>query len=171
MLNLDRTEILKTLENELEELFFSSESEENKTTRICPKCNNGDLGLQLGKYGAFIGCGNYPECKYTKQIAKNEKNEEDFDTDNLDENGILGQDPESGENIYIKKGPYGVYIQKGDTKKPKRIGIPKLIDPKNIDINIYSSHSSNIIYILSLADVFSLNFTTEIYIYPRWMAL
>ena len=102
---------------------------------ICPKCSNGELGLQLGKYGAFIGCSNYPECKYTKQIAKNEKNEVDFDTSIFDENGALGQDPESGENIYIKKGPYGVYIQKGNEKKPKRIGIPKLIDPQKIDIN------------------------------------
>ncbi len=135
MSNLERTEILKTLENELEELFFSSETEENKTSRICPKCSNGELGLQLGKYGAFIGCSNYPECKYTKQIAKNEKNEVDFDTSIFDENGALGQDPESGENIYIKKGPYGVYIQKGNEKKPKRIGIPKLIDPQKIDIN------------------------------------
>ena len=135
MSNLERTEILQTLENELEELFFSSETDESKTTRICPKCNNGKLGLQLGKYGAFIGCQNYPECKYTKQIAKNEKEELEFDSSILDENGLLGQDYESGENIYIKKGPYGVYIQKGDTKKPKRIGIPKLIDPKNIDLN------------------------------------
>ena len=135
MSNLERTEILQTLENELEELFFSSKTDESKTTRICPKCNNGKLGLQLGKYGAFIGCQNYPECKYTKQIAKNEKEELEFDSSILDENGLLGQDYESGENIYIKKGPYGVYIQKGDTKKPKRIGIPKLIDPKNIDLN------------------------------------
>ena len=87
MSNLERTEILKTLENELEELFFSSETEENKTSRICPKSSNGELGLQLGKYGAFIWCSNYPESKYTKQIAKNEKNEVDFDTSIFDENG------------------------------------------------------------------------------------
>ena len=92
------------------------------------------MGLQLGKYGAFIGCSKYPECKYTKQIAKNDQNDTEFDATVIGEDGILGTDPETNENIYIKKGPYGVYIQKGDQKKPKRISIPKLIDPNNVDL-------------------------------------
>ena len=134
MSELERNEILKTLENELEDLFFSDDEEKGKPSRICPKCTNGTMGLQLGKYGAFIGCSNYPECKYTKQIAKNDQNDAEFDATVIGEDGILGTDPETNENIYIKKGPYGVYIQKGDQKKPKRISIPKLIDPNNVDL-------------------------------------
>ena len=134
MSELERNEILKTLENELEDLFFSDDEEKGKPSRICPKCTNGTMGLQLGKYGAFIGCSNYPECKYTKQIAKNDQNDTEFDATVIGEDGILGTDPETNENIYIKKGPYGVYIQKGDQKKPKRISIPKLIDPNNVDL-------------------------------------
>ena len=134
MSELERNEILKTLENELEDLFFSDDEEKGKPSRICPKCTNGTMGLQLGKYGAFIGCSNYPECKYTKQIAKNDQNDTEFDATVIGEDGILGIDPETNENIYIKKGPYGVYIQKGDQKKPKRISIPKLIDPNNVDL-------------------------------------
>ena len=134
MSELERNEILKTLENELEDLFFSNEDEASQPSRICPKCSNGNLGLQLGKYGAFIGCSKYPDCKYTKQIAKNDQNDSEFDSSVIGEDGILGTDPDTNENIYIKKGPYGVYIQKGDQKKPKRISIPKLVDPNNIDL-------------------------------------
>ena len=134
MSELERNEILKTLENELEDLFFSNEDEASQPSRICPKCSNGNLGLQLGKYGAFIGCSKYPDCKYTKQIAKNDQNDSEFDSSVIGEDGILGTDPDTNENIYIKKGPYGVYIQKEDQKKPKRISIPKLVDPNNIDL-------------------------------------
>ena len=96
-------EIRKFSENELEELFFSSESEENKTTRICPKCNNGDLGLQLGKYGAFIGCGNYPECRYTRPISG--ENAESGDR-------LLGEN--EGDEIHLRSGRFGPYVQRGE---------------------------------------------------------
>ncbi len=134
MTNLERTEILNTLEQELEELFFSSDEKDKSISRLCPKCNNGKLGLQLGKYGAFIGCENYPECKYTKQIAKNStenSNDDDFEI-NSDE--PIGINPYTNQNVYLKKGPYGYYVQLGEGKKPKRISIPKLINPKDIDL-------------------------------------
>ena len=50
-------------------MFFSTEDNQFDASKKCPKCSDGKIGLQLGKYGAFIGCNNYPECKYTKQIA------------------------------------------------------------------------------------------------------
>ena len=65
MTDLERSEILNTLESELEQMFFSTEDNQFDASKKCPKCADGKIGLQLGKYGAFIGCNNYPECKYT----------------------------------------------------------------------------------------------------------
>ena len=91
------------------------------------------LGLQLGKYGAFIGCNNYPECKYTKQIANKKDGNPEFDNE-IDFDQSLGKDPDTNEDVFIKKGPYGSYVQLGDGKKPKRVSIPKLVNPKDINL-------------------------------------
>ena len=138
MSDLERDKILEALENELSDLFFPNEDLNNdgQPNKICPTCSNGKLGLELGKYGAFIGCSNYPECKFTKQIASNQSKEEnDANKAFMPENdGVLGVDPESGLNAIIKKGPYGIYLQLGEEKKPKRTSIPKLVDAQGIDL-------------------------------------
>jgi DNA topoisomerase-1 len=138
MSELERDKILEALENELSDLFFPKEdlTKNGEPNKKCPTCSNGKLGLELGKYGAFIGCSNYPECKFTKQIASNE-NKEENDTNSTfmpNDDGVLGIDPESGLNAIIKKGPYGIYLQLGDEKKPKRTSIPKLVEAKGIDL-------------------------------------
>ena len=138
MSELERDKILEALENELSDLFFPKEdlTKNGQPNKKCPTCSNGKLGLELGKYGAFIGCSNYPECKFTKQIASNE-NKEENDTNSTfmpNDDGVLGIDPESGLNAIIKKGPYGIYLQLGDEKKPKRTSIPKLVNAKGIDL-------------------------------------
>lgn len=148
-------------------IFGVDENGETKNT--CPTCNNGNLGLRLGKFGSFIGCSNYPDCKHTMQVFdKDGETEEDgsvvkkpqFEPRNL------GKDPKSGFEILVKVGPYGPYLElegsetvikekpkkdeneekkskkskakKDDknakTKKPKRISIPKTIDPNLIDL-------------------------------------
>ena len=137
MSELERDKILEALEKELADLFFPTEDTKNgHPNRKCPTCSNGNLGLELGKYGAFIGCSNYPECKFTKQIASNQNKEENNIDDNFipDNDGILGIDPVSGLNVIIKKGPYGIYLQLGEEKKPKRTSIPKLVGAKEIDL-------------------------------------
>ncbi len=139
MLELEREKILEALEKELADLFFPKNEEDTyaQPNRKCPTCSNGKLGLELGKYGAFIGCSNYPECKFTKQIAKNE-NKEEINTNEtfLPENdGVLGVDPETGLKVIIKKGPYGIYLQLGEEKKPKRTSIPKLVEASTIDLD------------------------------------
>ena len=137
MSELERDKILEALENELSDLFFPKEDLTNngEPNKKCPTCSNGKLGLELGKYGAFIGCSNYPECKFTKQIASNQNEENDANSTFMpNDDGILGIDPESGLNAIIKKGPYGIYLQLGDEKKPKRTSIPKLVDAKGIDL-------------------------------------
>ena len=138
MSNLERDKILEALENELTDLFFpkDDQKENGQPNRTCPTCSNGNLGLELGKYGAFIGCSNYPECKFTKQIANNQ-NGDDSDANNTfmpENDGLLGIDPETGLSVLIKKGPYGIYIQLGEEKKPKRTSIPKLVEAKTIDL-------------------------------------
>ena len=92
--------------------------------------------MELGKYGAFIGCSNYPECKFTKQIASNQDQNEDNDNENFipGNDGVLGIDPATGLNVFIKKGPYGIYVQLGDEKKPKRTSIPKQVSAKDINL-------------------------------------
>ena len=138
MSELERDKILDALENELSDLFFPKEDLTNngEPNKKCPTCSNGKLGLELGKYGAFIGCSNYPECKFTKQIASNQNKEENDANSTFmpNDDGVLGIDPESGLNAIIKKGPYGIYLQLGDEKKPKRTSIPKLVDAKGIDL-------------------------------------
>ena len=137
MTELERDKILEALEKELAELFFPSDDIKDGTpNRKCPTCSNGNLGLELGKYGAFIGCSNYPECKFTKQIASNQDQNENNDNENFipGNDGVLGIDPATGLNVFIKKGPYGIYLQLGDEKKPKRTSIPKQVSAKDINL-------------------------------------
>ncbi len=88
--------------------------------RLCPTCGNGRLGLKLGRFGAFIGCSNYPECRHTRQLSNNGGVADK----------VLGKDPETGLDVAIKTGRFGTYLQLGETikdseEKPKRAGIPK----------------------------------------------
>ena len=139
MSELEREKILEALEKELADLFFPKNEEESnaKSNRKCPTCSNGNLGLELGRYGAFIGCSNYPECKFTKQIANNQNNEENVANNDfvLENDGFLGIDPETGLKVIIKKGPYGIYLQLGEEKKPKRTSIPKLVEVSTINLD------------------------------------
>ena len=90
MSELERDKILEALEKELAELFFPIDDLKNgNPNRKCPTCSNGNLGLELGKYGAFIGCSNYPECKFTKQIASNQDKDENNTTIILLNLGVL----------------------------------------------------------------------------------
>ena len=102
--------------------------------RDCPKCENGLLSLKLGKFGSFIACSNYPECKFTRQISKFESSNDENGISGLDEKTI-GIDSSSNETIYLKNGPYGLYLQLGTDQKPKRISIPKNIDVNSIDLS------------------------------------
>jgi len=98
--------------------------------RLCPKCGTGRLSLKIsGKNGAFIGCGNYPDCKYTRQLTG--------DASGTTEDRELGFDPESGLPVVVKSGRFGPYLQLGEgegDEKPKRASIPKGIDAATIDL-------------------------------------
>jgi len=102
--------------------------------RVCPSCANGQLSLKLGKFGAFIGCSNYPDCRYTRQLtAPGEGDKEAIPAEGIE----LGIDPESGEKVTRREGRFGPYLQLGeaaDGEKPKRSSIPKGYDPSQIDL-------------------------------------
>jgi DNA topoisomerase-1 len=101
--------------------------------RQCPTCGTGKLNLKAGKFGAFVGCTNYPECRYTRPLAADSEASADR---------ILGQDPETGRDVIVKAGRFGPYIQLGEQKdyaegeKPKRAGIPKNISPSEIELGL-----------------------------------
>jgi len=89
--------------------------------RLCPNCGNGRLALRGGKYGAFVACSNYPDCKYTRRFAQGGSEEAANDTGPSE----LGLDPVSGEMVTRRAGRFGPYIQLGDGKDAKRASIPK----------------------------------------------
>jgi len=106
------------------------EKEDGSDPRACPKCGTGRLSLKIsGKGGAFIGCGNYPDCTYTRQLVTS--------GDGTGEDRELGLDPETGLPVVVKTGRFGAYLQLGEgskDEKPKRSSIPKGIDAASIDL-------------------------------------
>jgi DNA topoisomerase-1 len=98
--------------------------------RVCPTCGTGRLSLKTGKFGAFIGCSNYPECRYTRPIAQ-ENGEEDGGAVGDRE---LGVDPASGHTIWLKAGRFGPYVEE-QAEKPKRASLPKDWPPAAMDLD------------------------------------
>jgi len=124
------TQVLDTLNEALGPLAFP-EKEDGTDPRICPTCGGGQLSLKVGKFGAFIGCSNYPECKFTRQLGK-EANGADAQAGN-DEPQVLGKDPETEEDITLRSGRFGPYVQRGEGKGCKRSSLPKGWAPDTID--------------------------------------
>ncbi|RMF08090.1 MAG: type I DNA topoisomerase [Alphaproteobacteria bacterium] len=128
------SDILEKLNEILGPHIFKAEKE-GEDPRACPKCGDGRLSLKVGKFGAFIGCSNYPECRYTRQMQDMVENGGKAAT--LDEPKVLGIDPESGLEVSLRSGRFGPYVQLGealDGEKPKRGSIPKDMDVDSIDL-------------------------------------
>ncbi|HEY7844501.1 MAG TPA: type I DNA topoisomerase [Bradyrhizobium sp.] len=123
-------EVLDVLDNMLGPHIYPVRAD-GGDVRQCPTCGTGKLNLKAGKFGAFVGCSNYPECRYTRPLAAD--NAESADR-------LLGQDPETGRDVNVKAGRFGPYIQLGEQKdygedeKPKRAGIPKGVSPSDIEL-------------------------------------
>jgi DNA topoisomerase-1 len=104
--------------------------------RQCPNCGEGRLSLKVsGKYGAFIGCSRYPDCRYTRQLSQN-GNGTDAEASTPD-GKLLGYDPESGLAVTLRVGRFGPYLQLGEgskDEKPKRSSIPNGVDPNSVDL-------------------------------------
>jgi len=112
--------------------------EDGSDPRSCPDCGSGRLGIKLGRFGPFIGCSNYPECKYTKQLVDTSAEEEAAaNAPKLasPEDKVMGET--GGQPVYLKKGPYGYYVQLGDDKgkeKPRRCSLPRCTTPETLTL-------------------------------------
>jgi DNA topoisomerase-1 len=131
-------DVIDALDEDLGPHIFPARAD-GTDPRVCPTCGNGRLGLRLGRTGAFIGCSNYPECRYTRP----------FGVDSGEGEGAapaeqeLGTDPVTGEAVSMKRGPYGFYIQlgepgtdaKGKPTKPKRTSLPNGVSPDTVTLD------------------------------------
>ncbi len=130
------TQVIDHLNEELGPHFFPP-VEGGGDPRLCPACSKGQLSLKLGKFGAFVGCSDYPECRYTRPLVVPDDGEggdatgEDAAALAALSNApkMLGLDPVSGKEVSLRRGPYGPYVQideaEGAKDKPKRQGVPK----------------------------------------------
>ncbi|MGQ2908510.1 MAG: type I DNA topoisomerase [Aliihoeflea sp.] len=123
------TDVLDALNVELAPLAFPPR-EDGSDPRVCPKCGSGQLSLKLGKFGAFVGCSNYPECGFTRQLDGPGAN---GDGTAVEGDKELGKDPYTGEEITLKSGRFGPYVQRGEGKEAKRSSLPKGWTPDSID--------------------------------------
>ncbi len=123
------TQVLDMLNVELAPLAFPAR-EDGSNPRVCPTCGTGQLSLKIGKFGAFVGCSNYPECSFTRQLGAEGANGEAAS----DGPKVLGQDPATGEEVTLRSGRFGPYVQRGDGKEPARSSIPKGWKPEDTDL-------------------------------------
>ena len=136
--DLKVSDVIEALDRDLGPHFFPPRAD-GSDPRICPACGGGRLGLRLGRHGSFIGCSNYPECRYTRKLAI-EGSEGDAET--LREGmRLLGQHPETGEDITVRRGPYGLYVQQGEAPedpkskaRPKRASLPRGMNGEEITL-------------------------------------
>ncbi len=104
--------------------------------RRCPSCSDGQLSLKVGKFGAFIGCSNYPECRFTRQFKN--ATDENAASASMPDKTELGIDPQSGLRVYVRNGRFGPYVQLGEDakdEKPKRASLPKGADPASLTLD------------------------------------
>jgi DNA topoisomerase-1 len=88
--------------------------------RVCPQCGNGRLSLRGGKFGAFVACSNYPDCRYTQKFGQGgEQVQSEGPTD-------------LGDGIMLKSGRFGPYVERGD----KRASIPKDVPVEDVTAEV-----------------------------------
>ena len=126
-------QVLDALNDMLQEYVFPRADEETNP-RTCPTCSEGQLSLKLGKFGAFVGCSNYPECRYTRQLTGSQTTTA---AGSDGEHKLLGEDPETGKPVTLRSGRFGPFVQLGEAEngeKPKRASIPKGWPPEDVDL-------------------------------------
>ncbi len=103
--------------------------EDGSDPRACPVCGSGRLGLKSSRFGPFIGCSNYPECRHTRPLAAPDDAEGGESGDRK-----LGDDPDTGLAVWLKAGRFGPYVQLGEGEKPKRSSLPKGWSAPDMDL-------------------------------------
>jgi len=119
------SEVTEALDEFLSEYLFPPQAD-GTDPRTCPKCGEGRLSLRGGRFGAFVACSNYPECKYTRKFAQPGGAEGGEDEG-------LGKDPATGLEVTRRAGRFGPYIQLGEGKEAKRASIPKDIPELDLE--------------------------------------
>ncbi|MDP2411823.1 MAG: type I DNA topoisomerase [Pseudolabrys sp.] len=137
------TQVLDALNDLLGPHIFPAR-EDGGDVRQCPTCGTGQLSLKVGRFGAFIGCSNYPECRYTRQMTPGAGGQQTTK--------VLGIDPETNLEVSLRGGRFGTYLQLGEQlpaekrpkgskgpkppppEKPKRASLPKGVEPDEIDL-------------------------------------
>ncbi|HEY0313038.1 MAG TPA: type I DNA topoisomerase [Allosphingosinicella sp.] len=122
------SEITAALDDFLSPWLFPDKGD-GSDARLCPACGEGRLALRGGRFGAFVACSNYPECKFTRRFGQGGE-------DGAASEGpeILGKHPETGQDITRKNGRFGPYIEMGEGKEAKRASIPK--DAGELDLDL-----------------------------------
>jgi len=155
--DLKISHVIDALDEALGPHFFPPQAD-GSDPRLCNACKKGRMGLRLGRHGAFLGCSNYPECRNTKPLAVSGSNNDN--APQMQGPRELGPDPKTQLPVTVRIGPYGPYVQLGpipgppppppeldengkpkkkkkkkdDGPKPKRMSLPKGLDPNLIDL-------------------------------------
>jgi DNA topoisomerase-1 len=124
------SQVLDSLNDALGPVIFPPKAD-GTDPRLCPTCGAGRLSLKTSRFGAFIGCSNYPECRYTRPIATPEGGEGEAGGGDRE----LGLDPATMEKVWLKDGRFGPYVQLGESDKPRRSSLPKGWLPGSIDLD------------------------------------
>ncbi|MXP41317.1 type I DNA topoisomerase [Altererythrobacter soli] len=111
------SEVTEVLDEFLSDYLFPP-NEDGSDPRLCPKCGQGRLSLRGGRFGAFIGCSNYPECTFRRKFGQPGE-------DGAGEDETMGTDPETGLEVQRKTGRFGPYVQLGEGKEAKRASVPR----------------------------------------------
>ncbi len=136
------TQVLDALNDLLGPHIFPARAD-GGDPRACPSCGAGRLSLKLGKFGAFIGCSNYPECRFTRQLvasgddATPGENGENGSVLGADGSKVLGKDPATDLEVTLRTGRFGPYVQLGEPEgkeKPKRSSLPKGWDAASLTL-------------------------------------
>ena len=135
------TQVLDALNDLLEPHIFPARADGGEV-RQCPQCGTGKLSLKVGRFGAFIGCSNYPECRFTRQMTPGANGSQPTK--------VLGVDPITNLEVTIRGGRFGTYLQLGEQapavkplkgekavkpEKPKRASLPKGVAAEDIDLD------------------------------------
>ncbi|MEA2839504.1 MAG: topoisomerase [Methylobacteriaceae bacterium] len=132
--DLRTTEVLDSLNELLGPHIFPPKAD-GSNPRACPSCSEGQLSLKVGKFGAFIGCSNYPDCRYTRTLTPPDPNAPEGEKPGVK---ALGRDPETGAEVTLRDGRFGAYIQLGEPEeegdKPKRSSLPKDLKPEDVTL-------------------------------------
>src|SRR3546814_382038 len=116
------SEVTQALDEFLAPMLFPDRGD-GSDPRACPACGDGRLSLRGGRFGAFIACSNYPECKFTRKFAQDGGGQDEGIA--ADGPVELGADPDTGEPTTLRSGRFGPYVQRGERTEDGRYNLPK----------------------------------------------